>query len=231
MWFHRDVDNEPFSVNSGMGNSVELSPMIKNYPTADFHQSPVSGSQLANSYRLSVKSNNKPVPSLATSFTYQTLPYHHGRSQHVSSAVVSGQKSEFEQSIKSYVSGGGFGGNVSSAHGNTAGGASGNISGAYNIATTALPATAYIVPFAASSVTGGVTTEESTVGGRAKRGALDVEDEDLRPDYDREDPVETPIGELPAVLILVLAIGYAIVKRKKTGGRKYEGQMNNVRGI
>ena len=118
-----------------------------------------------------------------------------------------------DASVKSYVSGGSMGG-VSSAVSQN----SGSVGGGVAIGGSVSPfyATGYTVPVAALAVGGGVTIAEEEAG-RAKRGALGGGTGGFRPGYDREDPYDTPIGDLSVVMVLVFAIGYAIVKRKKQG--------------
>ena len=125
-------------------------------------------------------------------------------------------------SVKSYVSGGGAGASSAvSQH-------SGSVAAVGTGGGSAFSATAYTVPVAALAVGGGVTIAEEEAG-RAKRGALGGGTGGFRPGYDREDPYDTPIGDLPAVLILVFAIGYAIVKRKKTGGNSTKDRCTMLR--
>lgn len=220
MWFDKGAEDEQYIVKAGSINTVAHSPITGGYPTVVFHQPSVSAGQSSGSYRLPVTSGRQVSP-FAASDARPATTYRPGRS-HVQSMAIAGQQPvESGQSVRSYVSGGGAGGNVSvSSNGSSSGIASGTYAATSSaiVAFNGTLASAYTVPFAASTVGGGTTTSEPA--GRTKRLVIGEDDDDDIADSSTEIPVSDddhlyPIGKVPAVFILMLVTGYAIVRRKR----------------
>lgn len=73
----------------------------------------------------------------------------------------------------------------------------------------------YTVPMAAKSIGGGETLAGAESGYRPMRRVIRGDDDNLRPGYDREDPFSTPVGDMPLLLLVILAAIAAGVRMRK----------------
>lgn len=74
------------------------------------------------------------------------------------------------------------------------------------------------IPLAARSIEGGLTSDQTLRMLSPRRtiihdgdGEDDYGDDDLRPDYDPDDPYFTPVGDTPWLFLLALALSWAII--------------------